>query len=287
MRPVEAAGRRVCEHVIPDSLAGPGDLLACQGDLLHSIAMSLARQEEQEFAARFEEALQAAGGLKQDSTLHSALSLQLSYYRYQAAGIFSSAELHHMEWCQAVYELSIPTLPVDTEALRMRLLLQVLCKGDAEGYEEFNAAQYFELASRVPQSQRSPEYWYNVAGWAFRHRQHEVLEEAYAAVLTSPGSYLATASWLRINLMHLLLNGRAAEEDVLAYLRAMTHPALLEEFESHILVHVSAAGLETQAVSEALRVQRRVLSKPSQALGWFEPPTRHLCGSRAVEPIGG
>lgn len=277
-------GRRIIEHAVPDGLTGEGTLRSWQGDLLQRMAVSLARQEESEFAARLAEAEAAAVALEPDNSLLGALFLHLAYYRYQAAGIFHSSELHHMAWCQAVYELSIPALPGAAEAMRYRLLIQVLCKGDAEGYEPLTPGQYFELAARVPFSQRSPEYWYNVAGWAFRHAEREVLDEAYAAVLTNPGNYLATASWLRINLMHLLLEKRAGEADVLAYLRSISHPALIEEFEAFILPAVRSAGLAGSAVTEALAAQRRILAGPAVAANWFEPPTRHLCGSRAVDP---
>lgn len=281
---IDAVGKgaaRVCEHAVPDRQGGPEALWSWQGDLLGRIARGLAEQQEPDYAAAYGEALSALCRLDPADDLAPALRLQLAYYRFQGAGIFASTEIHQAEWCQAVYELSIPEIPAPAERLRVRLLIQVLCKGDALGYEPLPPASYYRLAAQLPQDQRCPEFWYNVAGWAFRHGQQAVLDEAYAAVLTNPGNYLPTASWLRINLMHLLLEKRAGSADVLAYLRSVAHPALLEEFESYILDAVKAAGLDGAAVYEALLAQRRVLSGVAKGR-WYEPPTRHLIGSRGL-----
>jgi hypothetical protein len=69
---------------------------------------------------------------------------------------------------------------------------------------------------------------------------------------------------------------------VLAYLRALTHPALLAEFEMSILPRVGAVGLDSPAMQEALRAQQRAILQSVNVRNWFEPPTRHIRGSSAL-----
>jgi len=241
--------QRMVQHLAEGNPQGYEDL---QNEALERIELGLASTEEAE-----------------------ALRLQIAYYRYQYCGIFEPPGAHRAAWRRAQRILAEPAHSVLAERLRQRLYLKLLCKGDLLEYCSLGEADLARQVDEVSESDRNPEFWFCVSAWAFKHGIGLYVEQAYSSLLVHPGGYLATPSWLRVNLMLLLLEQRATELDVLSYVDSIRIQALLDEFHSLLLPRVKSAGLLSENLLHGLQLCQARLEQDSAAR-LYESPTRKI-----------
>jgi hypothetical protein len=204
-----------------------------------------------------------------------ALRLQIAYYRYQYCGMFEPPGAHRAAWRRMQRILVEPAHTELAERLRQRLYLKLLCKGDLLEYCDLGETDLARRMDGIAEADRNPELWFCVSAWAFKHEIAMYVEQAYSSLLVHPRSYLATPSWLRVNLMLLLLEQRASELDVLSYVEAIRIRALLDEFHSLLLPRIKSAGLLSERLLESLMFCQARLEQNSAA-GLYETPTRRI-----------
>jgi hypothetical protein len=206
-------------------------------------------------AARAELALDK---LSADDTL--ALALQLHYLEFQVCCNIDSGGVDlPTAWRRLLRALEAEPRGQMSALMRdcLRLIAYVL--GDTRGHLALDEARMDELFARIPERDLDAELWYYISSWAVEHRNRHYIQLAYGEMLTEPTGYLRHDIWLRVNLMYLIMEGRARERDVLEAVRVYKHPNQLKRFNETLWPLVIEAGLDTPLVAEAIAAKRAEL----------------------------
>lgn len=177
-----------------------------------------------------------------------ALEINLAFFELQTAQFFGSFEEGKAAFERInAYLRSVPDTPLARQQHSLRQIA-VLVIGETKGWAEAPEQRILGLLERLDETARTPEMWHYVSAWAFDHRHHRLMEQAFAALTVQPGNFMASAGWKRVNLMYLLLEKRAVERDVLEYLSEAATLNMLREFRRAILPVVEQQGLATPTV---------------------------------------
>jgi hypothetical protein len=96
---------------------------------------------------------------------------------------------------------------------------------------------------------------HHAAAWAYRNRDLKLLERAYCELLVNPHSVLGSAKWLRVNLMYLLVSGKAVRRDIEESIKALKIKPQLDEFMARLWPDCLATGLVDDELRELLWVR--------------------------------
>lgn len=217
------------------------------------------------YGGHFADALTASAALRAElaqgsfaGDLGAALAYQLAYLEFHIDKAQRRA-IDAAAFAQAEQALTQPCGYQAAEALRDRLLLQLYASAERAGFREFPAADFAMLFDRIPEHERTHEFWHFAANWAFAHNELSYLAQAYEAFLTTRETFANEWSWQRVHLMYLLLSGHAQSRDVEQTLKYCTFMPQLLDFESHLLPRIARAGLVDEKFSEQLEAKRAEL----------------------------
>jgi hypothetical protein len=242
-------------------------------------SLKLARQVEQRcdpvvqamYSGDFTAALAASAALRSeltegaiDATLGAALGYELAYLEFHIDKARRRA-VDAQAFVQAEQALTQPCGYKDAEALRDRLLLQLYASAERSGFREFSAADFAALFARIPEHERTHEFWHFAANWAFAHSELFYLEQAYEALLTTRETFANDWSWQRVHLMYLLLSGNAQSRDAELTVKYCTLLPQLLDFERHILPRIVDAGLADERFGAQLQAKRAELEPDASA----------------------
>ena len=115
------------------------------------------------------------------------------------------------------------------------------------------------LADAVPEEDRGPNYWQELACWAFAHDEPALLEDAYSFFTTSRGADMADFMFCRLRLMHHMLAGEATPATVLEAIGRVELRVQLEDFQRMLLPAIEERGLLTPLVQAALNTKHAEL----------------------------
>ncbi|MCB1187643.1 hypothetical protein KDL29_10810 [bacterium] len=157
-----------------------------------------------------------------------------------------------------------PELVCDLLLTRELLLWRLIA--DNHGVIPLSRAELSVLLGRLDGLMEDRQLWHVLAMWAFMHHDHELMVRAAELFLVHPGASLNQALWQRVNLMYLLLEGRATRRDVLETLRVLSVHPQVEEFRRNILPACIAAGIADVEVMRLL--DERIAELRSQGYEW-------------------
>ncbi|MCB1218260.1 hypothetical protein KDL44_12775 [bacterium] len=167
-----------------------------------------------------------------------------------------------------------PDLVCDLLLTRELLLWRLIA--DNSGLRPLDRGELELLLGRLEGLMEDRQLWHVLAMWAFRHGERELLARAYGIFLVNPGSSLNQALWQRVNLMYLLLDGRAGPRDVLESMRALSvHPQVVE-FRRHILPRCIEAGIADESLQHALDERMESLRRRGYEWRGSEARTKSL-----------
>jgi hypothetical protein len=132
-------------------------------------------------------------------------------------------------------------------------------QADSLGIAELHSLQLLRLLRDVPEDNRGPNFWNLAAEWAFRHRDGQLLEEAYVFFTTNAPNVMADQMFARLRLMRGLRDGTATEKDVLETVRRMEVLAQMLDFERLLLPECQAQGLISVDVAGEIEAKRHIL----------------------------
>jgi hypothetical protein len=141
--------------------------------------------------------------------------------------------------------------PVSRSMAALVLLLMRL-HADCRGTQPLGAEELQRLAAAVPEGDRGPNYWQELACWAFAHEDAELLGHAYEYFITSRRNDMADFMFCRLRLMHQMHEGRATPEAVVDALERIDLRIQLEDFRRMLLPSIEQRGLLTPLVRAAL-----------------------------------
>jgi hypothetical protein len=148
-------------------------------------------------------------------------------------------------------------------SLQMARLVHLLVRLHADCHRTHNLApgELAELIKVIPDEDRGPNFWQEIACWAFAHRDEALLEDAYAYFTTRPPAEMADFMYHRLRLMHLLMHGQATPQAVLETVSRIELAAQLGDFKRMLLPSLEEAGLLTPMVQAALQAKDLATAK--------------------------
>jgi len=201
----------------------------------------------------------------------------LKWYEFTAA-LQSQSRQAACQIYQQVLEVFIqPAQTPPGEAQRCRMLACLRCNGRLYGCAQFSREELIALIKDLPNLGRDEFLWHNIAGWAFAERDEEILRQAYEVLLTRPTHLLGQAKWQRVNIMLLLLTGRATERDVEYTVNGMEVLPQIIEFRELIWPECVRQKLVNRHLVEKLKLiyKRIKLNPPVPEL---ESHAKHILG---------
>jgi hypothetical protein len=139
--------------------------------------------------------------------------------------------------------------------------LLVRLRASNQGLDEITIADAHRLAEAVPEEMRGPHYWHEIAIWAFRHGDGELLEEAFAYFTVQRVSSMADWLYARLQLMRRLHHDRATEQDVLHAVSRIEVQAELDDFNHLLRPACEERGLLTTAILSELELKQQEMEQ--------------------------
>lgn len=237
-------------------------------DWCNPVVFALYREDAEECAARLRDARTALAGSRMSRDDSLALELQLYFLEFQVAcNLTADAASKQRAWKDMLQHLQGETAGEVSALFQACLLLIVSVLGDVRGHMALSETELDEVFARIPAADLDAELWYYVALWAVEHCNRRYITLAYGEMLTEPRGYLRHDIWLRVNLIYLLLEGRAQERDIIETLKVFTHYNQLRRFDEFIWPLILESGMDTPAILQAIAGKREELgNKP------LEPP---------------
>jgi hypothetical protein len=192
-----------------------------------------------------------------DTATTEGLSLNLTMLGWQIGWTRADCNWNLQSYAAARAHLEQPARTSSANYQRLRHLLQLRIKADLDKLEALTRPEVDRLLDGLGQGERDSSVWHTLADWAFRHRDLELLERSYVVTLTNPAEYQGQAIWQRINLMHLLLSGKAARRDVAETIETLQVLPQLRDFMLNLWPECETLGLVDHELQKQLDERRR------------------------------
>ncbi|MBN2082744.1 hypothetical protein JW859_11150 [bacterium] len=246
-------------------------------EVISAIRARVYANDRQGAAAALKQAWQRVEELELTIAQRELMTYILKWYEFTIALQCQSRQAACQIYKQ-VHKLFIqPAQTPPGEAQRCRLLASLRCNGRLYGCSTFTRDELIALIKDLPNLNRDEFLWHNIAGWAFAERDEEILRQAYEVLLTRPTHLLGQAKWQRVNIMLLLLTGRATPRDVEYTINGMQVMPQIIEFRELIWPECVRQKLVNRHLVEKLKLvyQRIKLNPPVPEL---EPSGKHILG---------
>jgi len=205
------------------------------------------------------------------------MQLSLDWYEFNLKQIGEHLQRQRLNFERMVEHLNNPGQTPQGICQRQRLMLALRCEGDANGFRTFTRKEVDEQLAAIPDSDKDNMVWQSLGLWAFRHRDKELLANAYELMLTQPSITLGQAKWQRVHLMHGLVLGTATRQDVLETVKSLAVLPQLDEFENLVWPRCIEAGLVDEELEQLLKEKSAAI----KAQGPLPPPERRTKGIRS------
>ena len=195
-----------------------------------------------------------------------ALRYRLRYIQWQIDRICQAPGQAELEARCVRDELSRPATGPIADIVRNNVLMQMrttCLRDDILDYPD----EEFELHySAVDEEFRTLEFWHYVSTWAFLNRQQHYLEKALEVHTIHADGFMSDFLWQRINLMLLMLQGRASKLDVIELIKRIDNVFQWRNVEKVIWPACQKAGLVDLDIEQRLEAQLgRIGSQPPKA----------------------
>jgi hypothetical protein len=152
--------------------------------------------------------------------------------------------------------------------------LSLAAKGVTFGYIQPDPHEMRALIDQIPRDRLVIGAWVHVATVAFYMGCPQMVEEAFGELLTGTTGLRDGYTWLRVNLMYLLSQGRAQAEDFRQLLASIQHIGELLSFKRDFLTHAERLGIlpQVEALAGPLEDRLRSNLQPPER----EPTTRRV-----------
>jgi hypothetical protein len=201
----------------------------------------------------------------------------LQWYEFVISSQSQPPEQSAAQYEQALELFSRTAETAPGEVQRRRMLAILRCTGRLYGCADLDRPELEELIGDLPDLAQDEFLWHNIAGWAFASRDAEMLRRAYEVMLTEPSNLLGQAKWQRVNLMLMLVEGRATRRDVEFVIDRMAVLPQVIEFRRWIWPECIRQGLSDDELELRLEEQyQRITADPP--VPELEPRTKHILG---------
>jgi len=235
---------------------------------IHNLQMVKARELIDEARGEL-----AGSGLSPE--MAEAAEVNLDYLEYWWHWHPANDDWNLESYRQAIAHFSQPARFEEARIEKARRVFYIRMHAHLDGLEPFSGAELREQLAQLPPERLDDRDWHHIAGWAFALEDREMLTRAYEAMLTAPSEILGPAKWQRVNLMYLLMEGRATRRDVEESIKLLKIKPQLAEFQTTLWPACEKAGLVDDEIKQML-VARAEEIENSEADPRREPKTRSI-----------
>lgn len=204
------------------------------------------------------------------------IAYRLDYLAFQTELSYPSGADLPALYTAALKALETPPEGALAERMRSRLKLQLRCIADSDGVAPLEPAEFDELLKDGVARGANAEMWYFATGWAFARQRKDVVQAALEFLTVESTRYFADFLWQRVNLMYLLLEGRARKQDVLELIKRIEFANQLEAVERRLWPACEQAGLVDAAAQAALATRREQLQAAEPRVPRAAHPTGRI-----------
>jgi len=194
-----------------------------------------------------------------DPDLRAAKRLRLECYRVIVLDVLGQADEASAAYRAVLADCAADQPGEYSRAMAATVRLLMRLHADCRGTQELTRGELQRLADAVPEEDRGPNYWQELACWAFAHDEPALLEDAYSFFTTSRGADMADFMFCRLRLMHHMLAGEATPATVLEAIGRVELRVQLEDFQRMLLPAIEERGLLTPLVQAALNTKHAEL----------------------------
>ena len=245
--------------------------------LISPIREALYANDQPRAAAALKEAWEELVALGLAADQHELMGYVLSWYEFVKTVQDQPIGLAAAQYRRMLERFSVPARTPAGEAQRRRMLAILRCTGHLYDCADLTRAELDQLLDGLPGLETDEFLWHNIAGWAFANRDVEMLRRAYEIMLTEPSNLLGQAKWQRVNLMLLLVEGRATRHDVEYAVRHMRVLPQIIEFRLRIWPECVRQGLTDDELERQLGERYEQL-RQRPPVPDLEPRTKRILG---------
>lgn len=202
-------------------------------------------------------------GLTEDE--RQILRYELEWTPFNYASFLGDSELIAQSYPQARAAIDTPPAGPLSAPTQAFYKISLAAKAVQLGLERPDPAQIRALVDVIPPSRFVIGTWAQVATVGFYMDAPDLIEEAFGELLTVTTGFRDSYSWLRVNLMYLISQGRAQFEDFRQLLASITHISELLSFRRDFTGHAARLGLQDEVDAVVNPLETRLRSK-------LEPP---------------
>ena len=195
----------------------------------------------------------------------TCLVYQHAYLRFQIHLTAKDKASAQLDLPDIEKQLNQPSMLPSAERMRIRLLLQLRVNLDRLSLKPLHPHECRRIAANLPKSEYNTELWFYLSGWAFRHCQLGILEEAYEYTVLQGSEFQANWAWQRINIMLKLVRGDGVRDDLLWLIDNISLSQHLRSLKRDIWPRAQELGLVDQALELRLLERDLELSQTSPA----------------------
>ncbi len=243
--------------------------------LISPIRAALYANDQPQAAAALEQAWAELDSMGLAEDQHEMMGYVLSWYEFVKTVQDQPIGLAAEQYRRTLERFTAPACTPAGEAQRRRLEAILRCTGRLYDCADLTRAELDQLLEGLPGLETDEFLWHNIAGWAFANRDVEMLHRAYEVMLTEPSNLLGQAKWQRVNIMLLLVEGRATRRDVEFTVRNMRVLPQIIEFRVRIWPECVRRGLTDDQLERQLD-ERYAQLRQRPPVPDLEPRTKHI-----------
>ena len=212
--------------------------------------------------ASFRESLEESG---LDPDLRQAASYKFSFVSNQFYRI-TGTKSRQQALADTITGLNEPSRGQVSAAIRAQLLIQAQTIAECIGEDGLPEDEFRSLYEDAAQAVRPAEFWHYVTSWGFLHDRIEFVKTALAELTVNSDGYQSDLVWQRANLIHLLMEGRAKERDVVELIKRLDNAVQWESIRRLVWPAIEQAGLHNSPLVQAAleRKQRQFDERPDE-----------------------
>ena len=190
-------------------------------------------------------------GMDLDAGLREALDYDLVFFRKHINWHPENGDWNRETYLAAIEDFSRPARTTLGDQVRRVTRMVIKMHADNDGLDYLDRQEIDGFLDSIPAALVT-SIRFTITTWAFDHSDLELIEQSYEHYLTNPPVSMGQAQWQRVNLMYLLLKGKATSRDVQESIKTLELIPQINDFRERLWPAAKRAGLITQELEQQL-----------------------------------
>jgi hypothetical protein len=186
------------------------------------------------------------------------LRYEIGWTPFNFVSFVQSGERVARLYAQAQAVIDEPPLGPVSAPTQAFYQLALASKGVTFGLAQPTEGAVRYWAARVPAERIVTAYWMHLATLGFYLGLPDLVEDAFGELLVSASGLRDSYVWLRVNLMHLIMEQRATLQDFQELLKIIQHYGELNSFKRDFLPPARELGIEDELQAQIGPLEARL-----------------------------